>query len=140
MASGLFDVFKTGLMKGTFNVHTGGHAIKIALMGVGYSFNATTQSAWTDISANEVTGVNYSAGGTTITSSVALSSNTAQFKTAGDITWASSTITAYGAIIYDSTATGALIAWIDFGGAQSSSNGNFTISWTSQSNVIVALS
>ena len=141
MASGIYDTFKSGLMKGTYNVNTGGHAIKIALMGVGYSFNASTHALWADVSANEATGVNYSTGGTTITSSVDVSSNVARFKTSGDITWASSTITAYGAIIYDSTASSSpLIAWIDFGGGQSSSNGNFTISWTSQSNIIISLS
>lgn len=141
MASGLFNNFKSGLMKGTFNLDTGGHTIKIALMGSGYTFSAT-QLYWgsTGVSSNEVPATGgYSAGGNTITSSVDGTTSTAKFLTAGDITWSSATITAYGAIIYDSTAASSpLIAWIDFGGAQSSSNGNFTISWTSQSNVIVS--
>ena len=140
MASGLFNNFKTGLMKSTFNLHTGGHTIKIALMGSGYTYSAT-HVFWGDtgVSSNEASGTGYTTGGATITSSVA-GTSTAQFKTAGDITWSSSTITAYGALIYDSTASSSpLIAWIDFGGAQSSSNGNLTISWTSDSNVIVSL-
>lgn len=141
MASGIYNVFKTGLMKGTFNLHTGGHTIKIALMGSGYTYSAA-HAGWgtTGVSSNEVAAGNgYTAGGATITSSVG-GTTTATFNTGGDITWSNSTITAYGAIIYDDTdGTKSLIAWIDFGGAQSSSSGNFTISWTSQSNVIISL-
>jgi hypothetical protein len=69
---------------------------------------------------------------------------------ADDVTWSSSTITASGAIIYvsgynsgettastarnDPTAIGKsfLVAFVDFGGNQSSSNGTFRISWNSE--------
>ena len=51
---------------------------------------------------------------------------------AADTTWASSTITARYAVIYDSTgtsSTSALIGYVDFGSDQASTNGNFTITW-----------
>jgi hypothetical protein len=128
-------------MKGIFNLHTGGHVIKIALMGQGYTY-AATHVNWTDsgVSSNEIaSGNGYTTGGATITTSVS-GTTSAAFNTSGDIVWSNSTISAYGAIIYDSTATNSpLIAWIDFGGVQSSSNGNFTISWTSQGNIIVSI-
>ena len=52
---------------------------------------------------------------------------------ADDQTWTSSTITARYAVVYDATpatnATKPLIGYVDFGSDQSSSNGNFTITW-----------
>jgi hypothetical protein len=51
---------------------------------------------------------------------------------AADVTWATSTITARYAVIYESTgtdATSALIAYVDFGADVVSSGGNFTITW-----------
>jgi len=52
---------------------------------------------------------------------------------ADDTTWSSSTITARYAVIYDASpatnATRPLIGYVDFGSDQSSSNGNFTITW-----------
>ncbi len=54
---------------------------------------------------------------------------------ADDVTWASSTITARYAVIYNATpatdATRPLIGYVDFGSDQSSTNGNFTITWDS---------
>jgi len=51
---------------------------------------------------------------------------------AADTTWASSTITARYAVVYASTGTAStspLIGYVDFGSDQSSTNGNFTITW-----------
>lgn len=52
---------------------------------------------------------------------------------AANVTWTSSTITARYALIYDNTpATNKpLLGYVDFGADQSSSNGNFTITWAS---------
>jgi hypothetical protein len=148
MASGLYNSFKTGLMIGKFNLTS--DTIKVALMSSTYpaAFSASSQIKWSDVSSYEISSssptVGYITGGATITCSVA-GTSTAQFDTtgtdgSGNCTWSSATITAYGAVIYDSSATNSpLIAWIDFGGIQSSTNGNFIVSWTSQSNVVVSM-
>ena len=56
---------------------------------------------------------------------------------ADDVTWGSSTITASGAVIYQSgynrnIESSHLIAYLDFGQNQTSTNGTFQIQWNSQ--------
>ena len=84
---------------------------------------------------NEVTGTGYTAGGATLasaTSAYTAASNTLVLD-AADTSWASSTITARYAVIYDSTpatdATRPLIAYVDFGADVVSSGGTFSITW-----------
>lgn len=83
---------------------------------------------------NEVVGTGYTAGG------LALASKTITYTgatnvialDAADLSWATSTITARYAVIYDSTgtdATSALLGWVDFGVDTSSSGGPFNITW-----------
>ena len=127
-------------MKKVFNLHATDE-IRVALMKSTYNglFDATSQS-WSDISSYEITaGGGYDAGGAIMTTTVDGTTSTAKFLTDGDVTWSNATITAYGAVIYDVTAGNKLIAWLYFGGAQSSSSGNFTVSWTSSSEVIVSI-
>jgi hypothetical protein len=149
MASSLYNSFKSGMMNGVFELST--DTIKVALMNTLYpaAFNASTQTQWGNIASYEIVAsaptVGYTSGGNTITCFVVGTTATAQFNTTGtdgdgNCTWIDSTITAYGAVIYDSSATNSpLIAWIDFGGLQRSSGGNFMVSWSSVSEVIVSL-
>jgi len=150
MASGLYNSFKSGLMKKVFNLDAT-DVINIALMNNSYpaAFSAGTGTVWSDISTYEISAsaptVGYSTGGQAIVCSVDGTTSTAKFKTTGtdglgNATWSTATITAYGAVLYDVTASNRLIAWIDFGGAQSSSLGNFTVSWAGgASEVIVSI-
>ncbi|AXN53623.1 hypothetical protein HOT82_gp061 [Gordonia phage Ronaldo] len=107
--------------------------------------SAPDQDAWQFKSSvtGEVTGTGYTAGGATVASptfSYNTSTNVWMFDGA-DVTWSSSTITANYAVFYDSTpatdATRPLICYWDFGGAQSSSSGNFTLSF-SASGIVTA--
>ena len=87
-----------------------------------------------DVSTYEVSGTGYTAGGNTLASKTATydSATNVIILDAADTTWASSTITARYAVIYDSTgtaSTSALIGYVDFGSDQASTNGNFTITW-----------
>jgi hypothetical protein len=82
---------------------------------------------------NEVTGTGYTAGGATLASKTltyTAATNVIMFD-AADVTWASSTITARYAIVYDDSPASnkPLLAYVDFGADQSSSSGNFTITW-----------
>lgn len=82
---------------------------------------------------NEVTGTGYTAGGTTLASkTITYTAGTNVIALdAADVTWASATITARYAVIYDDSPASnkPLLGYVDFGADQSSSNGNFTITW-----------
>lgn len=133
MASGVYNILKQQLLKKVIDFLN--DTIKVMLLNSSHAFAASsvTNSVIGDVSANEVTGTNYSAGGATLgnkSTSVDNSGNKGVFD-ADDVVWASSTISAYHAVIYDdTTASKYLIASIDFGGVQASVNGNFTIQWS----------
>ena len=107
--------------------------IKVALLTSAYSPNQDTQVYFSDVSGNEVTGTNYTAGGATLASkTITYDSGTNVIKLdAADVTWASSTITARYAVVYDDTPASQkpLVGYLDFGSDQSSVNGDFTITW-----------
>jgi hypothetical protein len=98
---------------------------KIAL----YTSSATLDSTTTVYSTtNEVASTGgYTAGGNTLTTVAPTSSGTTAFLDFNDTTWSSSTITANGALIYNSTQTNKAVAVLAFGSDKSSSGGNFTI-------------
>ncbi len=79
----------------------------------------------------EVTGTGYSAGGATLTNpSLAYDGATNVFKLAADdAVWATATITARYAVVYDATPSSnkPLISFVDFGEDVSSSNGEFKV-------------
>jgi len=109
--------------------------IKVALLSNAYTPDQDAHNYLDDVVANEVSGTGYTAGGNTLankTNSYNSSTNVITLD-ADDTTWSSSTITARYAVIYDATpatnATKPLIGYVDFGSDQSSSNGNFTITW-----------
>ena len=109
--------------------------IKVALLTNSYTPDQDAHNYFDDVSTYEVTGTGYTQGGNTL----ANKTNTYNAATnvitldADDVTWSSSTITARYAVVYDASpatnATKPLIGYVDFGSDQSSSNGNFTITW-----------
>lgn len=117
--------FKKELCEAKHNfLLSGGDAFKVAL----YTSSATLGDTTTAYSAtNEVSGTGYTAGGGTLTRiDPALDSGTAVIDFA-DSTWSSSTITARGMLIYNSTNANRAVSVHDFGSNQSSSGGDFTI-------------
>ncbi len=111
--------------------------IKVALLSNAYTPDQDAHNYFDDVVAAEVTGTGYTQGGITLankTNSYNSSTNVITLD-ADDVTWSSSTITARYAVIYDATpatnATRPLVGYVDFGSDQSSSNGNFTITWDS---------
>lgn len=111
--------------------------IKVALLSSSYTPNQDTHDYFDDVSANEVTGTGYTTGGITLASKTSTydGTNNVIVLDAADVTWSSSTITARYAVVYDDSganaASKALIGYVDFGSDQSSTNGNFTITWDS---------
>jgi hypothetical protein len=109
--------------------------IKVMLLTSAYTPNQDTHDYLDDVVANEVTGTGYTATGATLASkSITYDSATnVVILDADDVTWASSTITARYAVLYDASpgtnATRPLIGYVDFTSDQSSTAGNFTITW-----------
>jgi VCBS repeat-containing protein len=78
--------------------------------------------------SNEVASTgNYSAGGNTLTSVTPTSSGTTAFTDFADTTWSSATITANGALLYNSSKSNKAVAVLAFGADKTSTNGDFTI-------------
>lgn len=116
--------FKKELAEGTHDFSA--DTIKIALYSSSASLDADTTAYTT---TNEVTGTGYTAGGATLTvTAPAISGNTVVIDF-DDASWAASTITARGALIYNSTQTNKAIAVINFGADYSTTNGTLTITF-----------
>jgi hypothetical protein len=111
--------------------------IKVALLTSSYTPNQDVHDYFDDVSTYEVTGTGYTTGGQTLGSKTITydSANNVIVLDAADVTWSSSTITARYAVVYDdsgsTSASKALIGYVDFSSDQSSTNGNFTITWDS---------
>lgn len=85
------------LLSGTIDLDT--DVIKVALVGSAYTPDAT-HDEWADVSANEITGTNYTAGGVALTGkAVTLSGAVAKFD-ADDAQWPGLTATFRRAVIY----------------------------------------
>jgi hypothetical protein len=117
--------FKVQILSGAQDFNTGTTKVyKIALYTASATLGATTTSYST---TNEVVGAGYTAGGNTLTvSQIPTSSGTTAFIDFADTTWSSATITARGALIYNSTDNTA-VAVLDFGSDKTSTAGDFTI-------------
>jgi hypothetical protein len=104
---------------------TAADTFKIALYTSSASLDATT----TDYSVtNEISGTGYTAGGNTLSvSQVPTSTSTTAWLDFADTTWTSATITANGALIYNSSQSDKAVAVLAFGGDKTSTNGDFTI-------------
>ena len=118
--------FKVELLESVHNFTTGtGDTYKLALYDNSAAFTAAT-TAYTV--TNEVSGTGYSAGGGTLTNVTPTSSGTTAFIDFADLTFSTATITAYGALIYNSSAAGnPAVCILDFGADKTSTAGDFTI-------------
>ena len=132
--------FKAELMLAVHDFRvTGGDTFKLSLYTSSATIDANTTTYTT---SNEVTGTNYTAGGGTLTRlGVVTSNNTAStgvgFTDFSDLTFANATITARGALIYNTTPsansnagttlTNATVCALDFGSDKTSTDGDFTI-------------
>jgi hypothetical protein len=133
MASKLYGQFLSQALNKEIDWDT--DTIKVALLTNSYTPDQDAHNYYDDVSTYQVSGTGYTAGGAALankTNTYNSGSNVIVLD-ADDTTWSTSTITARYAVIYnDSPATAAtknLIGYVDFGSDQSSSNGNFTITW-----------
>ena len=119
--------FKVQILQGVHNFSTGSaQTFKLALYNNSASFTAAT-TAYTTTNEVAASG-SYTAGGGTLTKVTPTSSGTTAFTDFADLSFTTATITAFGALIYNDTATGdPAVAVLDFGGSKSSTSGTFTI-------------
>ena len=133
--------FKKELMTGTHNFTTStGDTFKLALYTNSASFTAAT-TAYT--ATNEVgNSGSYAAGGGSLTNVTPTTSGTTALTDFADLEFTSATITARGALIYNSTASGdPTVAVLDFGADKTSTTGTFTIQFPTAdaSNAIIRI-
>jgi hypothetical protein len=135
--------FKQELLQGQHNFTNGGSTFKLAL----FTSSATLSAATTDYStSNETSGTGYSAGGSALTNVTPTTSGTTAFCDFNDLTFSSSTITANGAMIYNTTTGGGSNTTdsciiLAFGADKTSTNGDFTIQFPTAdaSNAIIRI-
>lgn len=112
---------------------------KIALYTNAATLDASTTAYTT---TNEVSGTGYTAGGETLTVVAPTTDGTTAIVDFNDVSISSSTITARGALIYNSSKSNKAVAVFDFGSDQSSISSTFTITMPAAdaSNAIVRIS
>tara|TARA_E500000318_G_scaffold110722_2_gene126991 strand:+ start:117 stop:545 length:429 start_codon:yes stop_codon:yes gene_type:complete len=116
--------FKKELLEGLHDFNVGANTYKLALYTNSASFTAATTVYTT---SNEVSGTGYSAGGGTLTNIDPTTSGTTAFIDFADLTFTTATITARGALIYNSTNGNRTVCVLDFGSDKTSTAGDFTI-------------
>jgi hypothetical protein len=118
--------FKVELLQGIHNFTLStGDVFKLALYTSTASLDATT----TAYSATNEVGNSgtYAAGGGALTNVTPTSSGTTAFVDFADISFTSATITARGALIYNSSKSNRAVAVLDFGSDKVSTSGTFTV-------------
>jgi hypothetical protein len=145
--------FKSELLQGIHNFHNGSGGGTTTTTGTGNTFKVALYTSSSTMSAsttaytttNEVSGTNYSAGGNTLTNVDPSTSGTTALTDFADSTWSDATITANGALIYNSSTTAGsanrAVVILAFGGDKTSTSGDFTIEFPTAdaSNAIIRI-
>ena len=117
--------FKQELLVEGHNFTNGADTFKIALYTSSASLDASTTAFTT---SNEVSDSgSYSSGGGSLTSVTPTTSGTTAICDFADISFTSATITARGAMIYNSSNSNKAVCILDFGGDKTSTSGTFAI-------------
>jgi hypothetical protein len=124
--------FKVEILKAVHNFTAStGNTFKIALLKATAAGSGTFGAATTNYSqlgTDELaTATGYTQPGNTLVSVTPVSDGTTAICDFNDTSWTSATFTTCGALIYNSTASGAACAVLSFGGDQAVSSGDFTI-------------
>lgn len=138
--------FKVEILDGVHNFGSGvvrasasADVFKLALYTSSATLSAST-TAYTTSDEVSSSGTNYPAGGLTLTISQAPTfTTTTAWLDFDDLTFASATITANGALIYNETQGNKAVAVLAFGGDKTSTAGNFTIQFPSPTSTTAIL-
>lgn len=125
ITSALCTSFKQELLVGTHNfTNSSGNTFKLALYTSSATLGASTTAFTT---TGQASGTNYTSGGANLTNVTPTTSGTTAIVDFSDLTFGTATVTARGALIYNSSASNKAVAAVDFGGDKTSTAGNFTI-------------
>jgi len=143
ITTAMCNSFKEELLGGVHDLDT--DSLKIALIKASPTgtYDATTTN-YSDVTGNsdEATGTNYTAGGQVLDNPViTLTSGTAYVDFADEV-FSNLTISADGAILYNSSNANRAIAVFDFGGTVTATSGDFTIVFPTndQNNAVIRIS
>ena len=147
IAQAMCTSFKTELLTGTHNFATNGNAFKLALYAEGSGGkSSTTATLGATTTAFTTTGEvansgSYSSGGGTLTRVDPTTSGTTAFTDFADLSFTTATITAMGALIYNSSDSNKAVCVLDFTSNKSSTSGTFTIQFPTAdaSNAIIRI-
>jgi hypothetical protein len=115
--------FKKELLEGVHDFRT--HTFKIALYTSAAALSAATTAYTT---SGEVVGAGYTAGGQVLTTSAPTATDTVGLVDFADVSWPAATLTARGAVIYNSSVAGnPAVVTLDFGADRSASNSTLTV-------------
>jgi hypothetical protein len=132
VADVIFNSFKRDSANGSIDLDT--DAIKVMLVTSAYAPNIDTHTKRSDVT-NEVVGTGYTAGGSALANKTvtADNANDRAIFDADDVSWATATITARGAVAYKSRGGVAtadeLVAYFDFGADKTSTGATFLLAW-----------
>ena len=143
ITTAMCNTFKQELLGGVHDLDT--NSLKVALIKASPSgtYGAATAN-YSDVTGNsdEASGTNYSAGGQVLDSASITLSGTTAFVDFADEVFANLTISADGAIIYNSSKSNKAIAVFDFGSTVTSTAGDFTVVFpaANASNAVIRIS
>lgn len=139
--------FKKQLFEGAHDFRSsGGDTFKLALYTSSASLDATT-TAYTTSNEVSSSGTNYSTGGNALTNVAPTTSGTTAFVDFADLTFTNVSLTARGALIYNTTPTTGLgytnpaCVVLDFGADKTATSGDFTVQFPTAdaSNAIIRI-
>lgn len=129
-----YNAFLKNQFNGTSVIDFDTDTLKVALVTNTYVPNAATHVFFSDIT-NQVTGTNYTAGGTAVAGKTLVEAAGVVTFDGNDVTWLQSATgfsTARYAILYKDTGTAAtspLIGYIDFTADKGNVTGDLTVQW-----------
>ena len=148
IAQAMCTSFKQELLEGVHNFkNSGGDTFKLALYAEGGGGkSSTTATLGATTTAFTTTGEiansgSYSSGGGTLTKVAPTTSGTTAFTDFADLSFTTATITAMGALIYNSTNSNKAVCVLDFTSNKTSTSGTFTIQFPTAdaSNAIIRI-
>lgn len=124
--------FRVELMEAVHNLSVSGDTIKIALFraqaSIAGTFGAGTTN-YSDMGADEATGTGYSAGGISLTNVTPTSSGTTAIADFADATFSTVTMTASGALLYNSSKSNKAVMVLDFGADKIAAASNLVVAF-----------
>ncbi len=126
ITQGMCTSFKAEILQAIHDITDGGDTIKLALYDSTADLGVTTTAYTT---TGEISDGTYVAGGNTLTVIDPTTSGTVAFADFEDSVWSSTTLTARGGLIYNSSKADRAICVLDFGSDRTNTGADFTVTF-----------